>query len=101
MLEASADTVVNPQFGARRIELVKNIEGNRFHQLTEGYQFYIDGNRSLIFSADHYNVGIDTFTDQVFMALRHSWRDQAFLSVDIERLLTPDEFNDIKNAKCN
>ncbi|MCP4232425.1 MAG: hypothetical protein GY770_02395, partial [Aestuariibacter sp.] len=28
LLEASADTVVNPQFGARRIELVKNIEGN-------------------------------------------------------------------------
>ncbi len=101
VLEASADTGVSPQFGARRIEQVENIAGSRFHQLTEGYQFYIDDNRSLIISADHYNVGIDTVSDQVFFAFRHKWRDQAFLSVDIERLLTQDEFNDIKNAKCN
>ncbi len=101
LLEASAEAGTNLRFGTRRVELVENIAGNRFRQLTEGYQFYIDDNRLLMVSADHYNVGIDTVSDQVFLAFRHKWRDQAFLSVDIERLLTPDEFDDIKNAKCN
>jgi hypothetical protein len=100
LLEASATAGENPQFGTRRVELVGNVDGNRFQQLIEGYQFYIDDNRSLMLSAESYNVGIDTHSDKVFLAFRHKWRDQAFLSVEIERLLTPDEFNDIKNAAC-
>ena len=99
-LQATATAGKEPQFGTRRIELVSNIAGNPFQQLIEGYQFYAGDNRSLIVSAESYNAGIDILNDQIFMAIRHQWRDHAFLSLDIERLLTPEEFDDIKNAKC-
>ncbi len=100
MLHATATAGKEPQFGTRRVNLVDDIGGTKFQQLIEGYQFYIDDNRSLIVSAESYNAGIDTLNDQVFMAIRHQWRNQAFLGLDVERLLTPAEFDDIKNAKC-
>lgn len=100
LLEATADAAADFDFGARRVALVEQFAGFRFQQLTDGFQFFADDNRSLLFSANHYNVGIDTRDDRVFLVLRHSWREQAFLNLEIERLLTPREFDDIKKARC-
>ena len=100
LLEARADAAAEFDFGTRRVALVEQFAGFRFQQLIEGYQFFADDNRSLIFSANHYHVGLDTRDGRVFLVLRHSWREQAFLNLEIERLLTPREFDDIKNARC-
>ena len=83
-----------------RGELVSDIEGRPFHQLIEGYQFYLDDRRSLVLSAESHNFGVDTSTGELFFAFRHRWRDQAFLAVDIERFLGPGEFAQIRNAAC-
>jgi hypothetical protein len=100
MLEASASGEPDPSFGTHRIELVADAAGHRFQQLTEGYQFYLDDGRSMIVSANHFNFGIDTNTDQVFLAIRHRWGEQAFFGVDIERMLTREAFDDIAAARC-
>ena len=99
-LEATAAEPGEAAFGARRSTLVEEFAGYRFQQLTEGHQFFADDGRALIFSANHYHVGVDTFDNSVFLALRHRWREQSFLNLEIERLLTPREFDDIKNARC-
>lgn len=99
-LDATADSRPHAAFGARRVALVEAFAGYRFQQLTEGYQFFAEDNRSLVFSADHYHVGVDTRDNSVFLALRHRWREQSFLNLDIERLLTPSEFDAIKRARC-
>lgn len=99
-LDASASGEPDPSFGARRIELVDDAAGHRFQQLTEGYQFYLDDGRSMIVSANHFNFGIDTDTDRVFLAIRHRWREQAFFGIDIERMLTREAFDDIAAARC-
>ncbi len=99
-IEASADSSTNTAFGARRISLVETFAGYRFQQLIEGYQFFADDNHSLVFSANHYHVGVDTRDNSVFLALRHRWREQSFLNLEIERLLRPREFDAIKNAHC-
>ena len=87
-------------FGTRRKTLVERFAGYKFQQLTDGYQFFADDSHALIFSANHYNVGVDTQSGLVFLALRHKWREQAFLNLEIERLLTPAEFDAIKYARC-
>ncbi len=99
-LEATAGAAPDIAFGAKRVTLVDEFAGYRFQQLTEGHQFFAGDNRSLIFSANHYHVGVDTRDQRVFLALRHRWREASFLNLEIERLLTPDEFDDIKNARC-
>ncbi len=87
-------------FGVVRTPLVETFAGVRFQQLTEGFQFFVDDERALIFSANHYNVGLDPASGQVFLALRHRWREQAFLNLEIERLLSVEEFDGIKTARC-
>ena len=99
-LEATAGAAADSAFGTRRVTLVEAFDGYRFQQLTDGYQFFADDDRSLIFSANHYHVGVDSRNERVFLALRHRWREQSFLNLEIERLLTPREFEDIKNARC-
>jgi len=83
-----------------RIDLVDNADGHRYQQLTGGYQFYIDDGRSMIVSANHFNFGINTDNDQVFLAIRHRWRGQTFFGIDIERMLTREAFDDIASAHC-
>ena len=38
--------------------------------------------------------------EAVFLALRHRWRDDAFLNLEIERFVTPAEFDAITAARC-
>ena len=99
-LEATAGTGSETRFGARREVLVDRFAGSVFQQLTEGYQFFAGDRHSLIFSANHYHVGVDTRDARVFLVLRHRWRDEAFLNLEIERLLTPAEFDAIAGARC-
>ncbi len=100
-IDASSGAAGEIAFGARRSILVEDFAGFRFQQLTEGYQFFLGDRRALVFSANHYHVGVDTRQNRVFLALRHRWREQSFLNLEIERLLTADEFDDIKNARCS
>ena len=99
-LEAGSTAGSPASFAVERQQLVADIAGLPFHQLIEGYQFFIDRDRHLVVSANDYNAGIDTRNGQVFMALRHRWREQTFLAVDIERFLGREAFDDIKNARC-
>ena len=100
LLEAFDTRRQSARFATRRSELVSTVAGHPFQQLIEGYQFAIDGGRSLVFSAEDYNFGVDLENDHVFLALRHRWRDDAFLAVDVERLLTSAELEDIASASC-
>jgi len=99
-LEASASAEPDTSFGTRRINLVDSAAGQRFQQLTGGYQFYLDDGHSMIVSANHFNFGIDTDSNRVFLAIRHRWREQAFFGIDIERMLTRQAFDDIATASC-
>lgn len=99
-LQASASAASSPEFGVRRTSLVETFDGYAFHQLTEGFQFLAAEGRTLIFSAGYYNVGVDLASGRADFALRHRWQDQAFLNLEIERLLTVDEMNALIQARC-
>ena len=99
-LKATASSGDNAHFGATRRVLVENVEGHNFQQLIDGYQFFANNNQSLIFTADYFSVGVDLNDSTVFLAIRHKWKDKSFLNLEIERLLTQSEFDDIKNSRC-
>ena len=101
LLEASASVAPVTGFGTRRSELVGDAGGHAFQQLTEGYQFYLDDGRSMIVSAHDFNFGVNTGNGRVFLAIRHRWREPAYFGIDIERMLTPEAFEDIKTARCS
>ncbi len=100
-LQASAPGSGDPAIGVQRRILLDRFEDHRFQQLTGGYQFFLDEDRHLVFTAGHYNAGVDLAEQRLFLALRHRWRDEAFLNLEIERFVSATEFDAIANARCH
>lgn len=99
-LQASRPGSGDPAVGVQRRILLDRFEDHRFQQLTGGYQFFLDDNRHLVFTAGHYGAGVDLVEQRVFLALRHRWRDEAFLNLEIERFVSAAEFDAIAAARC-
>ena len=99
-LTASAETAQNNEFNVLRETRIDSFDGNAFHQLTEGYQFLTEDEKTLVFSAGYYDVGVDLDTQKAVLAVRHRWQDQAYLKLEIERLLSRTEIDSIREARC-
>jgi len=100
-LKGTSDLEESKSFNFQRKILVENFENNIFSQTTGGTQFFVNGDKYIIFEANYYSVGVDLNDKTVFLAVRHKWQEKEYLKLEIERMLSQDEFNDIKHSKCN
>ena len=99
-LIAGANQNSDAMFSTQRRILVDRFDGNAFHQLTEGFQFLAADSRLLVFSAGYYNVGVDLSNKSAVFAIRHRWQEQAYLNLEVERLLSSEAFDEILLARC-